>query len=1209
MLKRLELVGFKSFADKTRFDFAPGITAVVGPNGSGKSNIVDAVKWILGEQSAKSLRGGEMADVIFNGSSTRKSLGLAEVTMTFDNARRPLNFDGDEVQVTRRVYRDGQGEYQINGQPSRLKDIKDLFLGSGAGHGAYSIIEQGRVDALLTASTKDRRVIFEEAAGISRFKAKKVEALRKLERVDADLNRVRDILQELEKTLRTLTAQAARAQKYQEYHARLREVRIALGLREYAGIAAALADREGQLARLQAAVAEATARTEAGEAEARKLDRELSQTEESLRVQEKRLGEARQQIAAQEAVVRSGLKQTADVEAELLRLGGQRAELGQRVRGLEADAARAAADAAEAAELADAEQRGAAAAAAALNVVAATIAELDRQTKSDRDRLYELVSREARHKSDASKYQKDVDRLTHELARKEADAGRYAAEAEELARALADLTRDDTGLQHRLVTARQSLGEAQHQQAENRRSADALQPELDQLRERWGSLRGRADVLEALERDLEGLGAGVRQVLAHLPADRAADSPLVGLVADLLTAPRDVAPLVDVALGDAAQRFVVRDAAALDPVLAALGDLPGRVGFIPFSPASVGRGSALAAYVRSDLPGLADQLLGNVLLAADLASARALAAAHHGCRVVTRSGELLEPDGTLTVGPPRTEAGIVSRKSELRELREHIAVLDARLHQLEVAQADLRRQADALNDPIARLITEIDTLTGEADTLRERIAARRERHAGLIDQIGQGRMEADQIRDELGRARAAWGDAHQQAEAADAAAREVKARLEQADTDLRAAAQLRGAREQENTAAQVALNRAQDHLAATTAAAGRIAADLRQRKVEAVNLAAQERSARGRLLDLQLSMLRATAAAADAYGEKEDRERRVAELSARRDGLWAERDRVNAEVKAIRDAWSARREQAHGHELAVQGLRERRNALADRIREDYGVELADLVTGGGPDPLSGGRKAPEDAPPHLERSLPGPDTPRPDDLTDAEMHAEVEELKRKIAKLGSVNLEALEHLAAEEARERDIRRQHDDLTHAETSLLEIIEQINADSRKLFTEMLTAVRGHFQELFRKLFGGGMADIVLENEADVLESGIEITARPPGKELRSISLMSGGEKTLTAVALLLAIFQSKPSPFCLLDEVDAALDEANAVRLAGVIQEFRDRSQFIIITHKKRTMAAADVLHGVTMQESGVSKRVAIRFEDWPDDPEKSQETAA
>ncbi|MBY0514022.1 MAG: AAA family ATPase, partial [Gemmataceae bacterium] len=344
MLTRLELVGFKSFADKTRFDFSPGITGIVGPNGSGKSNVVDAVRWILGEQSAKSLRGGEMADVIFNGSSSRKSLGLAEVTVAFDNARRLLAVDADEVQFTRRVYRDGTGEYLINGQMSRLKNIKEIFLGSGAGSGGYTIIAQGRVDELLQASTKDRRDIFDEAAGISRFKAKKTDALRKLAAVEANLTRSRDRLDALDTRLRTLRMQAAKAQKHKEYSERLRELRVGLGAREFRELSAALEVERARLAALKEEVAGAVARTDELEKAARALDWELGKAEESLRHQEAKLADARQQIAGFDATLRHERAATADHEAEFLRAGRQRADLGYRVKALEADAATAAAE-------------------------------------------------------------------------------------------------------------------------------------------------------------------------------------------------------------------------------------------------------------------------------------------------------------------------------------------------------------------------------------------------------------------------------------------------------------------------------------------------------------------------------------------------------------------------------------------------------------------------------------------------------------------------------------------------------------------------------------------------------------------------------------------------------------------------------------------------------------------------------------------------
>jgi chromosome segregation protein len=1167
MLKRLELIGFKSFADKTRFDFAPGVTAVVGPNGSGKSNIVDAVKWILGEQSAKSLRGGEMSDVIFNGSSTRKSLGFAEVTMTFDNAKRQLAFDGDEVQLTRRVHRDGQGEYLVNGVAARLKDFKEMFLGSGAGQGAYSIIEQGRVDALLVASTKDRRQIFEEAAGISRFRAKKIETIRKLEKVDTDLNRVRDILQELEKNLQKLGAQATKAQKYQEHHARLRALRIAVGRHEFQELVETLAYQEGVLANLRSAVAEATAKTDAGEAAIAKLDWDIARLDDALRVQEKKLGEARQRIAEQEAAAKSGREQIANADAEGLRLGRQRAELASRIRTLDADRAKAADEASTAASAVDAEKDRADAAAAALNVVNATLAELARQSADDRDRQFDAVGRAAQFHSSAEMNRAQVERLGREQTRKTAEAERVTAEATALGHALDDLSRSDADVQQKLAALRADIARQHAEQTDLRHRADALQPELDAKRERRGALGGRAEVLDNLERTQDGLGAGVREVLG------AADCPgRLGLVADLLAVPREIAPLVDIALGETAQYIAVK-AADLDAILARFATLSGRVGFLPVDDrAAEPAADSVAHLVHSDVPGLARRLLGDVRLADDLPAARDLQLLFPGSRIVTRAGERLEPDGTVVIGPVHADSGIVSRKSELRELRDQIRELEERIAELDTEQSGLRGRAGAMDATISALDAEIGTLAGEAGTLRDRILEQRQRRERLVELGELAASEAAILARELAKAEAAWQDAKRQADAADAEAGELKRRLADAEEQVRASEATRDARQAENTAAQVALTRVKQQLAALKSRAGELESEIKHRKIDAINLATAERTLRERTLAAQLDVLRATAAAAAAYADKDGREVHVRDASARRESLRAERDRVHDELKAVRDAWKQRQDQAHAHELTVRDLVNRRDGIAARLKDDYAVEIAELADAA---PFDGS-------------------------LDDA--HDEIDDLKRKIAKLGSVNLEALEQLAAEEAREKAIRKDFDDLTEAEKSLLEIIEKINTDSRKLFAETLKTVTVHFQELFRKLFGGGMADIVLEDPNDILETGIEITARPPGKELRSISLLSGGEKTLTAIALLLAIFRSRPSPFCLLDEVDAALDEANTGRLADIIKEFREKSQFIIVTHKKRTMAMADVLHGVTMQESGVSKQVATRIEDWPDEPQ-------
>lgn len=584
MLTRLELIGFKSFADKTRFDFAPGITAVVGPNGSGKSNVVDAVKWVLGEQSAKALRGGEMADVIFNGSSTRKSLGMAEVTLTFDNHRRQLNTDAEEVQVTRRVYRDGQGEYLVNGQAARLKDIKELFVGSGAGHGAYSVIEQGRVDALLTASTKDRRAIFEEAAGISRFKAKKADTLRQLAQVDADLTRVRDVLQELDKQLRTLRLQAAKAQRYQEYTGRLRQLRVDLGVREYRELTETLATEERVLADLRAAAAAAAARTAATDGESTALDMKLLTVAESLRASAAAAATARERISASEATAKAETGQLVELTEELLRLGARRVELARRTAGLDAEYAAVTVELEQVTRAAAEERARAAAATAALAAVDGRIADLTAQTQRDREAQFATVGRAAKLQSETDGLRTEADRLRRELARKLTEADRTSQQHDALESVLADLSRTDADVQQKLSGAKHNHDEHLRYRDHLRRQADGLQAELESLREARSALRGRVDVLEGLERSFDGFGAGVRAVLDR----RAAGDPLLtscvaGLVTDFLTAPNDVAAVIDLALGDAAQRFVVTDAARMDELAEGLKDLPGRVGLVPLS--------------------------------------------------------------------------------------------------------------------------------------------------------------------------------------------------------------------------------------------------------------------------------------------------------------------------------------------------------------------------------------------------------------------------------------------------------------------------------------------------------------------------------------------------------------------------------------------------------------------------------------------------
>lgn len=1221
MLKRLELVGFKSFADKTVFQFGDGITGIVGPNGSGKSNIVDAVRWIMGEQSAKSLRGGEMSDVIFNGSASRRSLGLAEVTMTFDNRRHQLATEADEVQITRRVYRDSEGEYLINGQNCRLRDIKELFLGSGAGHDAYCIIEQGRVDVLLQASTKDRRTIFEEAAGISRFKAKKLEALRKLERVEQNLQRLKDIIEEVEKQLRSVKLQAAKAQRYQEYSERLKELRLGLGLEEYQQITQKLEAESQVIEKLRLDLDQRAARAGACEAESGRLEMLLADLDDALREHEGRLARVQQEIKSEETTLGHESVLTGDLESELDRTRRRLTELTTRVRTL------AQANEQAEMELTAAETQASSQRLEVMNLegtlqeTLARLATLNDQVAGDKNEHLEQMRRAAHLQNEAVASKAHVDNLHRERDRLRHRSEQAAETLASIDLELQDLIRADESLQGRLAAARVSLDEKRQQREHLRQVQDETVDQISQQRQQRSGLASRIEVLEGLIRSHEGLGTGVREVFSLI--EQAEPGPwrtILGMIADFLTVKREYAPLIDLALGDWAQRFIVRDVGTLMEALAARTQpLAGRVSFLPLligprenedpglavlranrlievsllsrlrhggdampapdHPGLVAPAVQLVSCEHPDLADLPAQLLGRTLIVRDLATARALAVHAVGFRFVTLQGELLEPDGTVTVGTYHGETGILSRKSELRELLEQITGLDQRIAESESDLAGLRERIDNLDSAVRDQQKELDVLTEQAADLHARVERHRDKRQGLHEEVVVHRDEMQRIEQEIAALEKSWQEAQAQHAAAEAQVLVLHGRLHEAEEEIRRRERERQDRQLACTQAQVALAKTEERLAGLRSQHQQRARELHQCRHEHQQSQQGVASCQVRLTESQRTMLRASARLAQAYLDKEAAQRQVRELAAQREQKRQDRSRVAEQAKAVRNEWQAQQQQFHARELEANNLGHQRTTLVSRIQEDYQIDLAELY----------------------RTTCASEPTTTPAAASDpAAVNEEIVELRRKLSRLGSVNLDSLQELQELETRATTQQAQYDDLVNGKKLEEEIIGKINLDSRRMFMESFTTIRGHFQELFRKLFGGGMADVILEEDVDVLESGIEIIARPPGKELRSISLMSGGEKTLTAVALLLAIFRSKPSPFCLLDEVDAALDEANIGRYCDVLREFQQQSQFIIVTHSKKTMAAADVLYGITMQESGISKQVAVRFEDWVED---------
>jgi chromosome segregation protein len=1223
MLKRLELVGFKSFADKTEFEFSAGITAIVGPNGSGKSNIVDGVRWVLGEQSAKSLRGGEMADVIFNGSTSRRSLGMAEVTMTFDNSRSSLATDAGEVQITRRVYRDGEGEYLINQQPSRLKDIKDLFLGSGAGADAYCVIEQGRVDILLQASTKERRAIFEEAAGISRFKAKKIETLRKLERVEQNLLRLKDIIEEVEKQLRSVKLQAAKAQRAVEYNTRLKELRTAIGLQEYQELTSRLEEETGVLERMRSGLQEKARQAGDWEMEMRRLEESLARLEAAAHEEETLLAAARERIAAEETTVHHERELSADLEVQIRRHRSQLRHLTERVSTLDQAARGAAAELRDAEPLArsrrheldDVEMR--------LQGASARLVELSSQIENDKGEHLEQMRQTARLQNEATSFKAQLDSLKRERERLRLRTAQSAETLSSLEHELKQLAEAGEGLQSRLAATRQTLAHQRREREQLRQQFEQTQQRLAEHRGRRAGIAGRIEILENLEQSHEGLGSGVREVYALMSQDDAGPwKSVLGVVGDFLSAGRDYAPLIDLALGERAHRFIVRDLAALEGAIRQRSQsFSSRVSFVdlpsiplakPVGPVDlvappletgimqastappalpeyaglIARADQLVTCDKLELSDLPARVLADTLIVRDLASAREIANRTAGYRFVTIEGEVLEVDGTLTLGAHHAESGMLSRKSELRDLREELAQADERIAFQERALGEMRERSGFLDRQNETLQEQINVLAEQSADLRNRMSQHQQRREGLHEEVVLGRLEMSNVAEEIQSLEQSWTKATEQAESAERQVQLLQSRLQNADRETREQEAERQKSQTELTTAKVSLARVDEQVAALRAKHRQLATDLEERRREQERVHAQLSETQARLEQSQLTMLLASASLANGCLQKEEAEARLTGLVGERDQERLQRQHLAEQTHEAQTAWHAMQEQVHARELVVNDMAHHRDSIAGRLNEDYQIDLAELC-----------------------RRIQAGETPPLAVLEPTTVNDEITELRRKLDRLGSVNLDSLQELAELESRSSTLRTQSDDLSKAKQSLEEIIHKINQDSRRLFSETFDTIRTHFHDLFRKLFGGGAAEIVLEDENDVLESGIEIIARPPGKELRSISLMSGGEKTMTAVALLLAIFRSKPSPFCILDEVDAALDEANIGRFTTVLREFLDRSHFIIITHSKRTMAVADVLYGVTMQESGISKRVAVRFEEWADSEETAADPAA
>ncbi len=1251
-LKRLTLHGFKSFAERTEFDFTEGLTGIIGPNGCGKSNVVDAMKWVLGDQRPSSQRSKEMLDVVFHGAEGRPGMGHAEVTLVLElgtadpygdgpgpdavrpdagrpDAGRPDDLDARvEMTVGRRLFRTGESEYLLNNQVVRLKDIKDALLDTGLGVGGYSVMEQGRIDAVLSANPDDRRAIFDEAAGISRYKVRRKEALRKLDRTELNLARVLDMRQEKASRVRSLKVQATRARSYRETSERLMALRVSLAVLDSIQLRAKLDEVESEFEGLSDAVARFESQREAGRAE-------LAESEAEARALVARLAELRAvaaELRSEERSRREGLEsataQTKSLDETATRCAAEAEAVRETVTRNQQDLEELVRQEDELARCLE----GAVADLPGLTRVATETRAAFKNAQRERERVQSRILESMHERTRAKNLVRD-----EELRIRTVDAGheRLAAQLAEVGRKLSDSrregareTRIHTDLTERLERLRRTVeAHAQRLGADEADRAAAV-VHRHELVARRSALSSQVAVLEELEASRTGFDDAARELIES-------GDGVVGSLVELLDCPVEIGPALEAVLGARVQALVLEDRARVHGALDALAarDGGGSLVLVDLAAAPSGTsdaavhrslaaleaspdGLALASFCRVDprVRGLIDAMLADVVLVQDLAAAERLR--ESGQTFVTLRGEVM--DGAwFCGGKAEVSAGLLQRRASLESLRDELGHMDGELDEAHAAEASLEGVLARRARQGRRLDGLTDVLVSKQTATWHMLQARERRESELEEELEAGRAELHSRSGErtegLARMMTPMLDsmlcerrearlADQQRELNDVVREHDRLVTESQDrlAELQSRkagldAQLGGLRERRGL-----LERTLAELDARAATLGQQGKRAREEQTRLVGDVARWR---GELADFACRATFTEDLAKTVAASVEDLER----------GTAAQRSAVTEFEEQLLAAREARAKA----ELDAREVASRLQRMDEEIQEAYRVDLA-RVRGDhdgrglwaakpflGPElppdgevrerVLAASMHGPLLPPDYYERedSLPRWfDDPEfvPDDAK-----REVEVLRARMQRMGSVNLDAEAELKEIQGQYAQLERDCTDLEEARRELMSTLQRINEESRVLFEQTFEAARKNFQEIFRKLFQGGRADIRLVETDDPLDAGIDIFAQPPGKELRSIRLLSGGERSLTALAILFAVFQIKPSPFCILDEVDAALDETNVERFLRVLNEFTDNTQFLVVTHHKRTMADCRVLYGVTMPRKGISTRMSVSLE--------------
>ena len=1183
-LKKLELYGFKSFAQRTEIVFDEGITGIVGPNGSGKSNIGDAVRWVLGEQSAKTLRGASMSDVIFNGTQKRKPLSYCEVSLVFDNDDHALAMEAAEVMVTRRVYRNGESEYYLNRTACRLKDVVDLFRDTGIGKEGYSIIGQGRIDEILSRKSEDRRQVFEEAAGIVKFKARKEEADKKLQRTLENLERVDDILDELTKRLKPLEEQSRNARVYLELSTELKDLDLNLFLIRSDRARARLSELESELLTVQTILADTESALTDKTTRRDETQNRIDQLEEAITKARTELMECAEHVHESQKKL-SALQSRRETRSEnRQRIVREQEEAQERLAEIEKDHARIQADVEKQHSLiADAEQILRATQEAAEKAQAKE-KEADAALEAQKAAVIDQMNRLSDVRNDKTRLNTMQAQMETRLTEIEESSGALQEQEAALREAL-------TAVEKQLETENQHQQQCQEKLAQARQASDEadaayanLRADVEKQSADMQAAASRHNVLTEMTRDMEGYNMAVRRAMTY--AKQRGLTGVKGVLAQLMTVPQAYETAIDMALGAAQQNIVTDTEETAKELINYLRQ--NRLGRATFLPMSAIRGKTLYGNERNALKlpgclgvaselvqcapeyrGIVENLLGRTVIADNLDHGiPIMRAGNHAFRLVTLEGDVMHSGGSMTGGSAQSKvSNLLSRERELKELTAKLqtgrAELDKCRQELTQRQQTAQEKRQKVSDAVNALHQQ------EIAVAREQ--ARRESVSADLNTHLQRMQETEQARVQL----------HQSLE-------DIRQQLETIEHQRTGAQGDQSAMEQKTIEMQNALVKARaeasaenDRLMVRTLQLSDLRhglSDLERDEAHAQQDQAQilrEQERREQLLHEmdeldaidENDMKREEAESARRQKEQLRQESAAQAIEQRRSQAQSDLRDILSDMENLHEAYNRDSEKLHKTELAKARIEGDQKNLQNRIWDTYKLTYA------------------------------GAEEFRRTPFDEKESDCRAAELQGQIRALGKVNVGAVEEYAETKARVDDLTTQQQDLKRAEMDLRELIERLLIQMRSTFVENFSKMQGYFAETFTRLFGGGHAELKLMDPDDPLNCGIEVNAQPPGKKLQLLSLLSGGERALTAIAILFAMLKLKPTPFCILDEIEAALDDANIGYYADYLKEYSKGTQFIVVTHRKGTMERCNSLFGVAMEEQGVSRMVSVSLQDY------------